>query len=384
MRVPTLARTVTLLLLVACADAITTPAPATPGPSARLIGDCENVDQACEGDGIVIIPGPFFGPMNDLLYEAPWDPSPGSAGIWLGGDVTPSTCFNDRTPWIADADSDWLDDHCELELAKGFAPRWSMGIQEKCGDGEPAWAAKYFPASGAVRLAFMPAYYDDCGVPAFGFGGGHHGDSELAMVEVGFNPGTQHWEFRQMWLSAHYDTAGQGAGDRSQWVNPADASFTRRYLGHPYIAVSANKHAMYKSDSKCNNTFAGENNEGDWCYSSQYTPFRFHIDPARNAGSRHRDLMGCVGSIKRFAGNGRAECFYTRQTFAGWNAGTAGQTPYSAILKSDKFENRFGDWGPGPMAYNASPTPDDPPPPITGCEDPRRIMCVDDPWAGWE
>ena len=193
------------------------------------------------------------------------------------------------------------------------------------------------------------------------------------MVEVGFNQSTRHWEFRGMWLSAHYTT---GNGDRSQWVAPGDAVFSRRYLAHPYVAVSANKHANYKSDSKCNNTFAGSTGYGDSCYGSMMTPFRFPIDPARNAGSKSTDLMGCVGSIKQFAGNGRYECFYYDRPFAGWHAGAAGETSYRTILVSDKFEYRSGDPGPGPAAYTPPPPDDDPPPPPPGgCPDPRQLIC---------
>jgi hypothetical protein len=157
----------------------------------------------------------------------------------------------------------------------------------------------------------------------------------------------------------------------------------------PYIAVSANKHANYKSDSKCNNTAAATNNWGDYCYGSETSPFRFPIDPSRNVGSRFTALLGCVGSNKKFAGNGRTECFYSeRKPFAGWHVVTnpslcstfpdiCGATPYYDILNSDKFEYLGSDGGPGPAAYSAPTDPGDGGGGFGGCADPTQIWCSD-------
>lgn len=371
-----------LAFAISCSDSRSPVAPLSAGPPSHAFTDpCETgmVDQTCDGEPQYGIGSwRFFAPVNDVIYEAPGDPSPGAPGIWLGANVTPSACFNDRTPYITDVDHDWLDDRCELELARGFAPRWSMGPQDECPDGEPAWGAKYFPGAGAVRIAFMPAYYDDCGVGAtpLNIGAGHYGDSEFTMVEVVFNAATQHWQFAGMWLSAHFGTDG----DRSQWVPPFDAQFSRRYLGYPFIAVSANKHANYQSEAKCNNTVWSAAGYGDYCYPSTLTPFRFPIDPSRNVGSRFAPGLDCVASYKQFAGNGQTECFYTPMKFAGWHPRplTGGVKPYSEFLNSDKFEYRFGDPGPGPLAYGAyTPPPTDEPPPVGGCADPTQIMCTD-------
>jgi hypothetical protein len=132
---------------------------------------------------------------------------------------------------VVDEDHDWLDDNCEFELAKGFAPRWSMSIQDDCPGGEPVWAAKYFPGQGRVRIAFMPAYYDDCPNTGtfFGAGAGHPGDSEFTMVEISFNAATQHWEMAQMFLTAHLGTIG----DRSQWVAASDAEYSTAFWATP-------------------------------------------------------------------------------------------------------------------------------------------------------
>lgn len=363
-------------VLGGCIDAPTGPAPLpVPMSGSPSVSGCDPMTAVIpcpdEESGANSTYWAFFAPRGDQVYEAPGDPSPGAPGIWLGAHISPAACFNDQNASITDSDHDWLDDNCELELARGFAPRWSMGEQDHCPDGEPVWAAKYFSIYGIVRLAYMAAYYDDCGSPT------HAGDSEFVMVQVGFNYGTRHWEFHTMWLSAHY---GAGAWDRSAWVSPTDANFTRRHLGHPYVAVSANKHANYKSEQTCNKTTANQSGNGEWCYGSMLTPFRFPIDPSRNAGSRFTDLIGCVPSTKRFAGNGRTECFYrqwynSHPNFAGWHTGAEGVTPYNAILRSDKFESYNGYWGPGPDPY--SPPPPDPPPdpPPGGCEDPTQVYC---------
>jgi hypothetical protein len=361
MRLTHLAIAAAFVALSGCAEGPTSPvAPLAPAPPAADGTLCPGeVDQRCDPGGVTLAGWPFFGPVNDILYEARGDPSPGAPGLWLGANVTPTTCFNDHTRTISDIDKDWLDDNCELELARGFAPRWSMWRVDECPDGEPAWAAKYFPTPQVVRIAFMPAYYDDC------MGAGHAGDSEFVMEEVKFNAATQHWELREMFLSAHLEASFLGFGtDRSTWVAAADAQYTTRYLAYPAISVSAGKHANYVNDSKCNNNYAGllYAPGGDRCYSSALTPFRFPIDPARNAGSRFVDRMGCVPSIKRYAGNGQTECFYQQHPghgFRGWQSSGGGETSYYFLLNSGYFENRGGsfvgtayigggDWGPGP------------------------------------
>jgi hypothetical protein len=329
---------------------------------------------------------------GDAIYQAPGDPSPGAYGIWLGPNVVPNGCFRDLNPGLADADLDWLADHCELELARAFAP--GLQLSDNCGDGEPHWAAKYFNSRGIVRLAFMPAYYLDCGYA------GHIGDAELIVVEVTFNYSTQHWEFRRMWLSAHHDAAFYGlqwGQDRSQWVERSGTRFgggnqfftPPRYLGHPIVAVATGKHANYSSPSKCEN--AVQNIVGiyaDSCYNGP--SFRFPIVPSRNVGSRFVDHVGCTVSTRRSEGlYVGCEAFYQWKRFFGWqvipyalqgNTYYAGSTPYSELLNSDKFELLSAwdiyDWGPGPHAPGY--VPPDGGGGGGGCANPIQIIC--EPW----
>jgi hypothetical protein len=123
---------------------------------------------------------------GNALYEASDPPNGYTTGIWLGSAVTPVTCFGDRNTSIVDRDHDLLSDNCEVELAKAFAPHWGMAGDEPCPQAEPYWAVKYFDRTQVVRIAYMPAYYMDCG----GNGTGHAGDSEFVMVQVAWNVST--------------------------------------------------------------------------------------------------------------------------------------------------------------------------------------------------
>jgi hypothetical protein len=270
------------------------------------------------------------------------DPHPEDPlGIFIPN-VNPSSCFRDVNYNIAvDHDFDWLDDNCEVELARAFAPEFNFAMDEQCPGREPAWAVNYFPdgsGNGIVRIAYMPAYYDDCGTfPQ----DSHHGDSEFTMVEVLYYPSLGHWVFQQMWLSAHYGPGGPW--DRSRWVSYYSTEFPDHPGGYPRIFVSALKHANYATYSMC----VGVSWEGG---CGNQNPQRLSIDATRNAGSRHADVMGCVFSTGQNVGSGRTECFFTDKAFNGWYAGSGGQTAYRKLLVSDKFEYdaALGRWSAGP------------------------------------
>ncbi len=274
----------------------------------------------------------FLGPLGDSLYEAPGGDSV-TPGLWLGANVTPQTCFGhlSATP-VADADHDFLADHCEYELARAFSPSLRMDPGDVfCGRGEPHWAAKYF-LDGNVRIAYMPAYYDDCGgagVPDWA-DYSHHGDSEFIMVEVAYSAQSARWEFRNMFLTAHW---GKSMWDQSEWVT-TEADFAIRALTHPVVWVAKWKHANYKSRWSCDNF-------QDDC-SSFPVRLRLPVLPTRNVGSMHNSPYGCATSTLWFAGSGRTECFYTEKTFHGWYPGGSGSevTPYHRFLVSAAFEKR--------------------------------------------
>ena len=205
----------------------------------------------------------------------------------------------------------------------------------------------------------MPAYYDDCGTL------GHHGDSELVMIEVVYDSTSRHWKFRQMWISAHYRS---GPTDRSRWITSPE--FPDRSLGHPRVYVSSGKHANYASRSKCND-------QTGWAWGDSCNPggaiLRWATSDLQNTGSRHTDILGCVRGGP-FPQSDRTECFFTDKPFNGWHSGTGGVTPYWSLLVSDKFEcqaeirgcSNSGDWGPGPNPPPGPPQPPLPQPEIIG------------------
>jgi hypothetical protein len=358
----------TLLLVVGCGDG--------EGTADVVERDNENASDRVSERQALAAAWPYFAPAGDFLYEAPDDPSPGADGLWLGSEVTPDVCFADRNPAVSqnwrDVDQDWLAESCEFELAKAFAPLLHFWNPDPCPGGEPGWAVKYFNLSQTVRIAYMPAYYDDCGLPQLGFGGGHAGDTELIMVETIFNSATQHWEFNQMWLSAHEGTTM----DRSAWVRPGEATFSTRRLGHPGVWVAYRKHANYKSAETCNKTAIGDS--CGYVGDQLRVPVKLH----RNVGSRHRYMMNCTMSENRFFMNGVVECFWTGRTewrwfgyvrfpfsiFGGWHPDNDlfgdQPGPYGDKLMTEHFEKRCGtglyqpgpvyctvtppDWGPGP------------------------------------
>jgi hypothetical protein len=337
-------------------------------PASTVMNECEDPDPG---------PGspagtywPFFGPPGDPSYQAPNDPYPNAPGIWLGANVTPAYCFNDLNTSIIDSDKDWLADHCELELARAFAPRWGQSVSDGCPGGEPLWAAKYFNATKDVRLGYLPAYYNDCGGGSIG---DHRGDSEFVMVQVHFNSTTQHWEFQQMWLSAHYGTTFDT--DRSRWVDDSETRFSRRPLGHPWISVAKRKHANYRNDSVCGDgTFVTDD-----CVTTEINAiFRFPIDPARNIGSRHVP-MGC---IPMKTGSTRTECFLSEsRSFCGWHiTSTKCGSPYHGLLMGDHFEKQVQDMGPGPAPYTAPQTP---PPPVSNPYISGPGQLQGDEWGTW-
>lgn len=352
------------LLVFACARDLAAPtAAARSGPWAH--DECipqPNEIQPCgdAGSGGGIGSWPYFGPLDDGIHPALNDPSSTSAGIWLGDTISPHTCFADYAVGSAftDADKDWLSDRCEAALAYAFAPVLQFSGLEQCPGGEPYWAAKYFPTPGVVRIAYLPAYYVDCGPDGSLFpptySSGHFGDSEFMSVEVAFNPVTHHWEFRRMWLSAHYG----GATDHSGWVSAPGTIFPYHPLTRPLVFVSADKHGNYASLDACSWEI-GPGVYHETCDQGAYL-VRMPTKSTHNLGSPFGP-KGCVAAeYAGLANDGRLECFYTPRSgecFAGWiavqcDAPIPTSTPYIVYLNSDKFEvfndNAVNDHGPGP------------------------------------
>lgn len=275
------------------------------------------------------------------------DNNPTADGYFIQG-TAPELCFwgHNWNVQYNDTDADWVDDGCEYAIAGRFAPmmRFHSG-NDNCPGWQPYWAAKAFSDPRRMRIAYMPAYYRDCGPE------GHDGDSEMVTVEIIHDPASNHWMVNATWTSAHYRASKFGiSDDRSKWKAWYETEYYDRYRGRPIIWVAPQKHANYHSVAGCI--------QGEYFYETDcdpdYTwdrPFPVHAE--RNTGSRSRDLLGCVNRIDGMGE--RCERFYSYLAFNGWYAAApdaGGGMPYYDILVSDKFElykdpaGQTDDWGP--------------------------------------
>lgn len=344
-----LALALAVAALYGCADAGLLATPDGPSAATYIPEEPCQADPEC-GTGV---DGTIHdGTGNGVLPNVAGDPSPGAAGVWLGDRLSARWCYANYNSWVTDADQDWLDDTCEYELAKAFAPAVAMSAQEACGLGEPYWAAKYFPnlspyeTGEFVRIAYMPSYYRDCGTA------GHWGDSEFIMIGIHHNPATRHWEVKEMYTSAHAGTitnSSEYTGDPGKLQYPSG-----RPLTYPRVWVAKDKHANYRTQGECN---AGALWFDD-C-DDNTTRGRLRVLKHRNVGSRFVDFFpSCAASQNPlYYQNGRTECFYTSRKFEGWQvSGEEGVTPYRNFLVNftfDCFDFTYDFqscpwWGPGP------------------------------------
>ena len=252
---------------------------------------------------------------------------------------------------LPDHDGDGLSDLCEAALARSFAPEL-LADPEDCAlprDGTRPLAGGYFYAvsplgrSGeVVRIAFMPAYYRDCGwrgmqrLLRVGRGNAHAGDSELIVLEVRRDDAAQ-WRTVAVFLSAHCFGRSDG---RCRWFRGRDLDDEFTWVagrgGAPQVWVARDKHANYPS--RCES--------GHWhqerCARSP-ARYRFPIErPEQNIGSRALPQFGreaCVRAEQlplRLPGSvaGTTECLWSREgPFRGWQHGPGAATPYGLVLQ---------------------------------------------------
>lgn len=342
MRVPPSVLPLAAALLLAACEPATTPtafaAPAGPRQSEEVcsVDDCPPPDYPCTDPSRCYDDG---GTTTIEPDEPPGDPFPGYPGMWAGYNTTPQTCFRNHNYEIVDADADWLDDGCEYRLARAFAPQWLMHPAEECPHRQPYWAAKLVVAPQLIRVAYMPAYYRDCGAPnelqawvsALADKNAHVGDSEFVMVEAAFNPTTSHWELVRVFLSAH----DMSPNHRSEWAGYQEMFYGLRWRGYPKVFVARNKHANYKSEQACENGGLF----GDICAGDGMSG-RFPVFTYRNVGSISVDFFPNGTDLQGFI-SARKEYFYQRVGFSGW-IGTTGTTPYYDFLVSNRYEYYSG------------------------------------------
>jgi hypothetical protein len=199
-----------------------------------------------------------------------------------------------------------------------------------------------------VRIAYLPAYYRDCGWsgPAramrLGRTDAHDGDSELIVLELSPDSAAGGWEVVAVFLSAH---CGGRAGGQCRWFRGRELGAFEWTAGPlrsaPRVWVSTGKHAHYRTRGECE--------RGHWLQEgceSRSVAYRFPmVSPAQNIGSRAHPTgegAGCVATEALPLGTAGAapkavECMWNEWLpFRGWQAERDGDapTPYARLLRT--------------------------------------------------
>jgi hypothetical protein len=284
---------------------------------------------------------------EDCAHE---DPCPSCDGLFVGG-WDASECF--WSPFRWDPDGDFVDNGCENALAMAFAPELIAARDCNYDRGLKRQGGEYYFAAGRVttgsgesllRIAYLPAYYVDCGTPrdqlsgcldflGFGFCDGHTGDSELIIVDTRFDLASSHWITARVFLSAH---CGEVTGSNCDWQSVSAFEWVDdRRLGAPVVWVAEGKHAHYVSSDACDD---GANRFDECDFNN--ARFRFPIVYGQqNIGSRSQPLRDCVGPFwgSDMTNPASTECLWStsvRLTFDGWQgySHNGGARPYGDQL----------------------------------------------------
>jgi hypothetical protein len=283
------------------------------------------------------------------------DPYPNAPGIWAHG-WDYNTCFSGF--W--DIDDDGVHNGCENGLAQYFAPElrmtsrcdWDYALDRMGGEyyfavqaGVPR-VTKAGTETSDIRIAYLPAYYIDCG----GFFEGwcelgmwgcapHSGDSEFFIVDVSYDFETTHWVTDAIFLSAH---CHGGLSDDCNWQDIANFEWRDgKVRGAPVIWVSENKHANYYSQDDCDAGGGWGPVHPDECdFTNQVKIFPV-VYGQQNIGSRSTPLRDCdvAFSGSPMTDPNKTECMWRRSLsgrFNGWQSDTYGDPPtlYTDILST--------------------------------------------------
>ncbi len=187
----------------------------------------------------------------DPSFASTTDRGPAAEGLLVPG-WNRFRCFDAPAQSKWDPDGDTMDNRCEDALAAAFAPglraagdcNYDPGVGRQGGEYyygvQPYWyrSSESAPLEPRARLAYLPAYYWDCGSPTGGgqpFGDGHDGDSEFFIVDVQFNDTTRHWVTQQIFLSAH---CGTPTSQRCMWYpDPTTTTVTPTGTAQPFSWV---------------------------------------------------------------------------------------------------------------------------------------------------
>jgi hypothetical protein len=318
------------------------------------------------------------------------DPYAAQPGYRLASMVTPTLCFATSTAGlngagggINDLDLDGVDDNCERSLAEAFRPHFVFSPYDCNIGGGPHWAAKYYPvktgvvSKPTVRIVYMAAFYQDCGVPNlgstftcnFGFASepcsGHYGDSEFVTVDVRYQPGYRHWYVAGAFLSAHYRALGGESSRevvtcvyetctpvmyrRTMQVTSGFLFYSRvqesrrvRWVnkigGRPVFFAANGKHGSYPDYNTCNvgGAFGHDSCEGSSLTSTGTTLF---FSGNRNVGSWHRPFINRVTLPGDYFHTGTEWFWDSTKKFFGWmpQHDEQGSSPYYSFL-TRRFE----------------------------------------------
>jgi len=187
-------------------------------------------------------------------YPPPTDPAPYAAGLYTNT-YSMESCLRESP----DNDLDGVWDYCETALAQMFAPLMiSANDCNRDGAYNRVGGEYYFAVTrlriydeDRIRIAWLPAYYKDCGGP----GDPHSGDAEFIIHEIGYAVASAHWLTNCAFLSSHcYAAVMEFESDPDcTWYGIGSfAWYENKARGAPIIWVAERKHAHYVSQEACN------------------------------------------------------------------------------------------------------------------------------------
>lgn len=210
-----------------------------------------------------------------------------------------------RTP-ASDKDGDGLDDACEFDLARQFAPQLAMHPEEAIGERHTYWAVQPGDAVGEHIRVFYALGYRYDGGSLFRFTQ-HRGDSEFIIL--GLSHSRRGWAVVSAVLSAHFGE--KWMFDRTQTLPRSRLTFD----GHrPIVWVAKDKHANYAS-TRCGR-FLGRIPHPDECAEDVTDLQVVEVKEDRNLGSGGPSDVDCVEMPN--GATQAEECFWTGAAFNGW------------------------------------------------------------------
>ena len=272
---------------------------------------CDPEDPSCTGDG-----------------EPPPPPSEPSQpqGYDLG--FTWTDCYSGTLLPADDYDYDGFSNACENALALAFSPTLVFHQVEGHYQKFSHFAVERHPTpDNKVRVFYLLALFTDDN-PVY-----HHGDSEFVELVIEYQNGR--WVLESALMSAHWQSIWfPGGGDWTETASWDRLQYVDQPRGRPYVFVSNDHHAMYRSKSRCDDRVADEcSTISDGIVIGTYVPPETNIGngreiaiPGISFGYVGR-LIDCTGAPARPG----QECFWTGDTFAGW-WGSGGTTPYRRAM----------------------------------------------------